>query len=200
LEKFTRVSLTRDQVAEVKRIVTGDAKFADRISLGFAMRLAWLNQKNREDRDVLGEVDGLEQGVPTRTKVAEQFKHSPLWPFWHKHFYSTRHMLRNVGDHWGISRGNGNSKLDAMTRQAVSEQAHDLEMLTKLSSHRFIMSALEERSELTGDWIVFAKHGGNNYYLDLATHEEGKPQNAPGLLAKLRNGSAMDFPFLFDGR
>ena len=76
-------------------------------------------------------------------------------------------------------------------------------MCVKLLAYRLYMGALEERSEakgVTGDWIVFAKHGGNNYYLDLATHEEGDVENAPGLLNKLRNSSSMDFPFLFNGQ
>ena len=198
-----RISITLGEVTSFKQLVTGDASFADRVSLGFAMQLAWLNQTNREDLDVLFEIQHLEQGIPTTTKPAKQFKHAPLWPFWHMHFFSSRHQLRNIGDYWAIARGQGNRKFDAMIKQVVSERGHDPEMCVKLLAYRLYMGALEERSEakgVTGDWIVFAKHGGNNYYLDLATHEEGDVENAPGLLNKLRNSSSMDFPFLFNGQ
>lgn len=54
------------------------------------------------------------------------------------------------------------------------------------------------RRGLTGDWIIFGKYAGENYYLDLATHEEGaEPEK---LYEKLRQGSAGEFPFLFGRR
>lgn len=111
-------------------------------------------------------------------------------------------MFRNIGERWNIARGEGNRDLDTMIQKVVSEQGHNPAMWHKLLAHRFVMDGVEERSEanqLTGDWIIFAKHGGNNYYLDLATHEKGEVEKAPDLLDKLRNGSSMDFPFLFEG-
>jgi hypothetical protein len=195
--------MTQDEVRAFKRLVTGGASFADRVSLGFAMQLAWLNQTNREGLDVLFEIQHLEQGVPTTTKTAEQFKHAPLQPFWHKHFFSSHHLLRNVGERWNVARGPGNRDLDAMIKQVMSEQGHDPAMCVKLLAYRFFMGGIEKRSEanrVTGDWIIFAKHEGHNYYLDLGTHEEGRVEKAPVLLNKLRNGSSMDFPFLFDGQ
>lgn len=48
-----------------------------------------------------------------------------------------------------------------------------------------------------GDWIIFAKHKGKNYYFDLATHQEGREPKR--LISKLRAGSACEFPFLFSG-
>ena len=69
-----RISITLGEVTSSKRLVTGDASFADRVSLGFAMQLAWLNQANREDLDVLFQIQHLEQGIPTTTKPAKQFR------------------------------------------------------------------------------------------------------------------------------
>jgi len=53
---------------------------------------------------------------------------------------------------------------------------------------------------LTGDWIFFGVYNDQNYYLDWAAHEEGTPQNAHKLFAKLKQGSATEFPFLFDSK
>lgn len=65
---------------------------------------------------------------------------------------------------------------------------------------RLVLSGFEERAKrgLTGDWLIFAKHNGMNYYLDLATHEEGIDDNAHVLFEKLKNGSRAEFPFLFE--
>ena len=49
--------------------------------------------------------------------------------------------------------------------------------------------------KLTGDWIIFAKQDGKNYYLDVATHEEGSDPDT--LYRKLQDGSQAEFEFLF---
>jgi len=46
--------------------------------------------------------------------------------------------------------------------------------------------------ELSGEWIVFAKHEGKNYYLTLAAHYEGDDQ----IFARIRDGCVGEFPFL----
>jgi hypothetical protein len=67
--------------------------------------------------------------------------------------------------------------------------------------HRLNVDGLEERAlaqRLTGDWIIFAKRDGENYYLDLATHEEAEgPANSERLMQKLQAGCQSEFPFLF---
>lgn len=42
--------------------------------------------------------------------------------------------------------------------------------------HSEIISRKKKAGRLTGEWIVFAKIGETNYYLCLATHNEGKGQ------------------------
>jgi len=54
-----------------------------------------------------------------------------------------------------------------------------------------------DAQRLTGNWIVYGIHNGLNYYLDLASHEEGEGNNACRLLAKLSAGDRAEFPFLF---
>jgi hypothetical protein len=46
---------------------------------------------------------------------------------------------------------------------------------------------------MTGDWIVFAKHQGQNFYLGLATHDD----DDEALYERLRQGGEWEFPFLF---
>jgi hypothetical protein len=66
-------------------------------------------------------------------------------------------------------------------------------------THQLVIGGFEERTErgLTGDWLIYAKHEGLNYYVDLSTHEEGVGAQAETLFIKLKNGSKAEFPFLF---
>lgn len=68
----------------------------------------------------------------------------------------------------------------------------------KKLAYDFVLGGLTDRSavsKMTGDWIVFGRHEGQNFYLDLASHEEGN--DPAGLLGKLRDANAWEFPFLF---
>jgi hypothetical protein len=47
---------------------------------------------------------------------------------------------------------------------------------------------------LTGEWIVFARHEGQNYYLCLATHDEVRAN--PSVLVERISGCTGEFPFL----
>ena len=96
-----RVSLSLDEVRAIKKYATRDAAYADRVSLGFAFALARLGEALGEDHDVLHEINVLEAlASNSSTKESTQFKHPPLHPFWHKHFSTARHLMRNMGDRW----------------------------------------------------------------------------------------------------
>jgi hypothetical protein len=201
VDSYQHFSLTLEQIAAFKKSVTGDAAFSDRVSVGFAYRLAYLKSEFGDDHHVIFEIDHMERGVRTSTKPATLFKHRPLKGFWHKHFTSHRHMLRNIGERWNIARGPGNHDLDRMIGEVATEAGNDPDVWPKLLVYRFVMGALEERAaeqRSTGDWIIFAKHEGQNYYLDLAGHEEGEEgENARRLFERIKASSAAEFPFLF---
>lgn len=61
-------------------------------------------------------------------------------------------------------------------------------------SHEMTVGAFESRlgeHYFSGEWIIFAKHEGRNYYLTLASHSE----DDDAILQKLAC-SAEEFPFL----
>ncbi|MCA3626157.1 MAG: hypothetical protein IOC49_02855 [Methylobacterium sp.] len=190
-----------DEINALKRAATGDAAFADRLSFALVVRFAQLQNQSGDYESVLDEIRYLESGIPTSTKPATQFRYPPLKPFWHKHFFCPQHLIRNVGERWNIARGSGNRDLDTMIADVAREQGHDPELWPKLLVHRLWTEALEERSNasrMTGHWIIFAKHEGQKYYLDLATHEEGEAGgSAEQLFKKLKLGCFWEFPFLF---
>jgi hypothetical protein len=62
-------------------------------------------------------------------------------------------------------------------------------------AHRAVHEALEQRGDngkLTGEWVVFAKHDGKNYYLSLNAHHAGD-QNVHDCIMQL---ATKDFPDL----
>ena len=69
----------------------------------------------------------------------------------------------------------------------------------KRLAHKLVLGGLDDRAaarRMTGDWIIFAKHEGQNYYLGVATHNEAR-RDPHTLYQRLRSGSEWEFPFLF---
>lgn len=193
---YTRLSFDVDKLSSIKRVLLGGCPYAHRISFGFVNRLKEIKNDLGEDYFILDEFEYLE-GLRSHsaTKREEQFRHPPLHPFWHKHFSTPRHFLRNIGDRWGLG-GKGNRDLTSMIEEVARTEGNNVDW-PSLLAHKLVVEGYQDRVQrgLTGDWIIYGKHEGKNYYLDVATHQEGK--NSQRLYDKLRQGSALEFPFLF---
>lgn len=208
MNKLERVSFGEDELRAIKRAVTNDRPYADRISLSFAARLVLIKEKLREDHIILNEIDYLEGLCPqtaTKLKDGQQFKHAPLHPFWHKHYSAPRHILQNIVIHWNLSGKGKPDPLTPMLRDVAKDHGDQPDRWPGVAAYKMFVDGFKDRAHgdegrpgLTGDWIIFGKHAGQNYYLDLATHEEGEIENAKALREKLRQGSAIEFPFLFE--
>lgn len=165
-------------------------------------RLLFADDPYFDPSAVLLELDRLEghsRGISTKNEAPFR-KNGPLARVWHKHFFSARHLLKNLNIRWNAS-GGGNGALDQIINEVASEHGEDPERWQARLAHRLVVEAFEDRAgaqRLTGDWIIYGKHEGSNYYLDLATHEEAQAYGDEKLLDKLRAGSAAEFPFLFD--
>lgn len=197
--EMRHLSLSLEEISTIKHCSVRGASYADRISLGFAFQLAQLQRDFGEECAVLNEIEVLE-GITRNsvTKPASQFKRPPLHPFWHKHFSTHRHLLRNVCEWWRLGKG-GNKRLSAMIEDGAAIYGDQLDLRQKWLAYQFVIGSLQKRTaakRMTGDWIIFAKHDGQNFYLDLATHKEAE-QDPCRLLHKLRPGNACEFPFLF---
>lgn len=188
-------SFSSDEQHAIKYGVTNGRPYAHRISFAFATRLFMIKTGLREDHLILDEMDYLE-GLRSlsKTKKEEQFRHPPLHPFWHKHYSAPRHVLRNIGIRWGLN-GSGNGALDSMLAQLC--KTHGDGDWQGVLAHRVVIEGYADRSArgLTGDWIIYAEHHGQLYYLDLAAHEES--DDSERLFHKLRAGNVAEFPFLF---
>jgi hypothetical protein len=104
------------------------------------------------------------------TKEATQFKHAPLHPLWHQHYFSAHYIAPNILNEinrnfkaiWDNSMGDEGS---------VIEQKH-LDTLV----HNLVEGTIEMRSNekrITGEWLVFSREPTGNVYLCMANHTTG---------------------------
>lgn len=197
--RITLGSLDKEQLSLLKRQAVGDRPYAGRISIALAFRLIGITAQSLDRFAVLDELEYLEglRGT-SKAKGEQQFKHPPLFTFWHKHFFSARHLAANVMVRWNLG-GNGNGDLDTLLREIQEKYGDEPDLWPNQLAHKLVVGGFEERCGrgLTGDWVVYAKHKGENYYLDLATHSEGVGIAAENLHTKLKQGCSAEFPFLF---
>jgi len=122
--------------------------------------------------DQLRALEGLPNNAPA-TKTATMFARDPLKGLWHQHFFSARFLAHNMLNQIGgdklmpiVERIFDPEKSQTVTREMINELAN----VTTIDAIR----QREAEGKLTGEWIVFAKHQGQNYYLTLAVHPEDK--------------------------
>lgn len=141
---------------------------------------------------VVDEIRTLEDSArATRTKPASQFTRYPLKGLWHKHFFCSRFMAHNMMNH--LSGG----KLEKLVNEVLDPSKSPVvtEGMIRELSHRVTVDAFEERASagnLTGEWIVFAKHEEKNFYLCIATHDMGDDF----IFNNIRAACWPQFPFL----
>ncbi len=192
---YVKVSFSSGELQTLKAAALPGRPFADRMSLAFAFRLIQAFSKRLGYHQILDELDYLEGFRPnSRTKSEKPFRGAPLKPLWHKNFCAPRHFPKNIGIRWGLDR-KGNRDLDRLIG-SIAKAGSD--RWAAQLCHQIVIGGYAERAQrgrLTGDWIIFARHDGRNYNLDLATHSEGNDGQA--LMEKIRLGSEAEFPFLF---
>lgn len=179
------------------------APYAERIGLNRLApgRYSWLFVLNLYLNEHLQGVDSgllvqemrdLEAGTSTTgTKPATQFQRPPLQGLWHKHYFSGHFVAHNILNQLG---GNKMSQLaeevfDPAVSPVITEQ------MIRQFAHEVSHGALERRAEdnrLTGEWIVFSKHEGQNYYLCVSTHTNGDQV----IYDSIRSAVLPQFPFL----
>jgi hypothetical protein len=164
-----------------------------RISLLFKADLLMHSELNGIDpTTVLYSIRDLESGEITKsTKPATQFTREPLRGFWHKHFFSAHFVPQNIALHLQkrklhevVERVLDPVKYPVITKEAIAELTSEL-----------IEGSLEQRNadgKLTGEWIIFAKHDEQNYYLCMALHESGDDVS----LRRMESICFQEFPFL----
>jgi hypothetical protein len=185
-----------------------------KLSTSLRIQLAWLRSGNAcvfgskaysfDQRKVIDELAHLEDsGCPMATKPAEQLT-GMLKGFWHKHFFEARFMVKNLAEE---TKKNFDTLwyrdfLKAQQADPALKDESDVGRLTGLIAQTLVHGAILNRggslgrkttSRLTGEWIVYVKHKGQNVYLTLAVHDE--PNEAVAL--RIRQ-CGQEFPFVLD--
>lgn len=131
------------------------------------------------------EIMHLEGLAQTITKPAMPFKKSgKLAGFMHKHFCvpGYEHLGVNALLAWQLGKA-GSKKLTDMALRIAKPYAdveQNKEVLLKFSGEIaravvFGPGGLQDRqssAKATGDWIIYASHQGQNYYLCISKHDE----------------------------
>jgi len=106
------------------------------------------------------------------TKQASQFKHAPLHPLWHQHYFSEHYIVNNIYNEIKIK-----NNLKKIYDNSMGELGSAIEQKHIDSFiHNIVDGTIEKRSNeqrITGEWLVFSKEEAGNVYLCMATHTMG---------------------------
>ncbi|AGG89586.1 MULTISPECIES: hypothetical protein [Rhodanobacter] len=183
------------RIVELARLYELDLLAPGRYSSLFIVNLYLLDKVSGVDpHQVISEIKHLEGlGPSLQTKEATEFKGSVLKGLWHKHFLpilpST--FAHNIINHFGK---NGLEKLVNNVFDSAQSDVVTSEMVRELS-RRVVEESIVDRGsagKLTGEWIIFAKENGQNYYLSISPHASGDENIA----ANLKGGCSHEFPFI----
>lgn len=187
-----RISITNHGLLEyAKQIRLNDAA-EGRFSWLFALDVMMFEKMYGIDSSqIVSEIRAMEEGGGSMTKAPTQFTREPLRGLWHKHYFSPRFLPQNIL-----------SELPKKKMRRLAEEVFDTtrsdviteEMIAEFS-YRVSVESFEERGadkRVTGEWIVFAKHSGKNYYLCLSTHNAGDDVVAQ----RIKDVCYPQFPFL----
>jgi hypothetical protein len=137
-------------------------------------------------------LEGLSNSAPA-TKPPTKFTREPLKGLWHQHFFASRFAEKNIAAHMIPKRVS--ETVDRICNP--SEPIITPKMLDELAAALTTQAFLEREGncKLTGEWIVFAEHGGKKYYLTLAPHSLGK-EGDQRLFDEIKERGYTKFPFL----
>jgi hypothetical protein len=172
--KDREVKITSRDLAVFRDMHVGKSELATRMS-----ELIWFDiyvldaAFGVSSHDILSAIKDVEQGErPSGVKPATQFKNMPLKGLWHKHYFSAQFLMEN------IALGLGKNGLEKLVNQ-VLDPAKSLvitqEMINELA-RRVAHEPVETRDaqkKLTGEWIIYLRRDGKNYYLCCNTHNAG---------------------------
>lgn len=111
-----------------------------------------------------------------------------------KHFMDASFILKNIGIYMGYEQKES-PRLNNLIKEAF-EKCTTIEELAGYIAHHSTIGAYQERSKknLTGEWIIFKKYHGKNYYLTIATHNEADET----IYERVKAVYELDFPFLLE--
>lgn len=147
---------------------------------------------------VIREIEALE-GIreASRFKPPIQNKHPPLKGLWHKHYMQDgiASMARNIRQ--GLVRHGIPLFTQRVEDAAAAGELRyvSVEDIGALTQDAFMgnWQRLSAAQALTGEWLLFAKYAGQNYYLGIATHDKSMHESVRRQIDAI---CCREFPFL----
>ncbi len=139
----------------------------------FLCKWLYLESKRVFDRhSIMASIGDVENRTRhSNTKKHSLFSSGPLKGIYKKHFSSACHIVKNIGLATGLD-GDKTEKIEKIIKDVFREHSGSDIVYMQLA-HRFSIEAYDQRvraKSLTGDYIVFAKYNGSNYYLSIEPH------------------------------
>lgn len=159
--------------------------------LGLAMSPRSLGQPFR----VMDEIRHLEGQHPSSmTKEATPFLRKPLAGLWHKHYWQEGLHSFAINMQRALHKY-GMPALEARIRPPGEEPEIMTEELLREVIDDAVLGNYTRRatdSQMTGEWIIYAKESGQNYYLSLGRHSDDDNK----IFHRIQRFCAYEFPFL----
>ncbi|MBD9357141.1 hypothetical protein [Methylomonas albis] len=176
----------------LESVVAGRYSFLLLLELFGATRSGMLNPAKVVNQ--IRVLEGVE--VAKGLKAATPFKYPPLQGLWHQHYLedglpSMTHNIQRGIDKFGLPW----FKQKIADAEASGEEWYVTEADVAHIAHDAIASNWERlinKKALTGEWLIFAKHEGKNYYLSLGKHNSGDDL----LRSQIDAICLQEFPFL----
>jgi hypothetical protein len=193
------VKLTGPDLQEFAEAI-GLARLAPgRLSWVFVTKIYVIARLNGLDPAfIVDQVRALEgEGSHRGMKPATQFKHPPLAGLYHQHFFAPQFLAQNMLVQLG-KKGIDRFVHEAFVEGDFPTEDKIADLARKLTFDQY--EARYEQQKLTGEWIVFAKHEGKNYYLTVSRHTDPKkPEEDQALFREIEYYCYRQFPFLAAG-
>ncbi|WED29903.1 hypothetical protein L3V77_21080 [Vibrio sp. DW001] len=187
-----------EKIMQFKRIFNIDEVLGGRYSVSFLLDVFFAFEKGLINISaVLDEIKYLEGvGSKTQTKPASQFNRKPLKHLWHKH-YSDGNIPELAQNVKNALKNYSIPYLDEQVRDA--EASDEVRYITETDISAIfddvVSGSLARRraeQKMTGEWLVYASHEGQNYYLCLAKHDDGDDN----IRKKIDSTGMYEYPFL----
>ncbi|EGR0143991.1 hypothetical protein ACI1G1_003448 [Vibrio cholerae] len=190
------LQITPSDLKEFADVFIRDANVIERCSERFVLDLyVYANTSGLNPAIVIEEVQALESSdKQSKTKPELMFTRQPLKGLWHKHFFSRHFLAQNM------LLAHGNGRIDRKIEQVFAKYegiegtVDNFRALVRevRQGSSDLYKDRQDQSRLTGEWIVFIKHEGLNYYICIDFHLSGD-QN---IYNKVLLACEKDFPEL----
>lgn len=146
---------------------------------------------------IIREIEELEAGLSGQLKAPIQNRYPPLKGLWHKHYMQDGLSSLAMNVQKGLSKygipffeQKIQEAKDAGEERFLSPEDVPALVNDVVSGNR---QRLAEDQAITGEWLVFAKHEGKNYYLCVTTHDKSTHDH---LRKQIDEVCCKEFPFL----